>query len=146
MGLRWAAIAGIAAALTAIAGVSFSQPAPDAGALMFAGRCAGCHDPAVGRAPSREALGQRTPESIVAALTTGPMRSFASGLTPEMIRGAAVWLSGKPLAASGPAPGAQPPDNRCAANPRIRAAATDWNGYGRTPTSSRYQPNTAITP
>src|SRR5690349_10446764 len=98
MRLRIAAIMGLAA-LTAvsIAGVSASQPAPDPGALLFTGRCASCHDPAQGRAPSREALGQRSPESIVAALTTGVMRPFSSGLTPDMIKGVAVYLAGKPL-------------------------------------------------
>jgi polyvinyl alcohol dehydrogenase (cytochrome) len=145
MRLRIAAIMGVAAALAGFTGASVSQPAPDAGALLFTGRCAGCHEPAQGRAPSREALGQRTPESIVAALTTGAMRPFASGLTPDMIRGVAVYLAGKPLAAGGMASaGAQPPDNKCAANPPIRAAATDWNGYGKTVGSTRFQQATSL--
>ncbi|HET9159135.1 MAG TPA: PQQ-binding-like beta-propeller repeat protein, partial [Caulobacteraceae bacterium] len=129
-----------------IAGAGASQSPQDVGASLFQGRCAGCHDPAVGRAPSREQLAQRAPESIVSALTTGAMRSFSSGLSPDMVRSVAVYLSGKPLAAAGAAPGAQPPDNKCATNPPIRAAATDWNGYGKTATSSRYQSGTTITP
>jgi polyvinyl alcohol dehydrogenase (cytochrome) len=137
------ALAGLMAA--GLPSLSVSQPAEDTAAALFRGRCAGCHDPAVGRAPTREALAARTPESIVSALTTGAMRSFSSGLSPDMVRNVAVYLSGKPLAVSGPAPGAQPPDNRCAANPPIRAGATDWNGYGKTPTSSRFQANTRIT-
>src|SRR4051812_10577515 len=133
----------VAVSLAPVSGIT--QPADDVAASMFRGRCAGCHEPAVGRAPTKEQLGQRTPESIVSALTTGPMRSFASGLSPDMVRSVAVYLAGKPLAVSGPAPGAQPPDNKCTTNPPIRAAATDWNGYGKTPASSRFQQNTSIT-
>jgi polyvinyl alcohol dehydrogenase (cytochrome) len=146
MRARIAAALALAALTISLAGASFSQQPADPGALLFTGRCAACHDPAAGRAPSREALSQRAPESIVAALTTGAMRPFASGLTPEMIRSVSVWLAGKPLASGTTAgAGAQPPDNRCAGNPPIRAAATDWNGYGKTAGSSRFQPNTSLT-
>jgi polyvinyl alcohol dehydrogenase (cytochrome) len=141
-------ISGAAAALAVVGfGAAWSQTdfSDAAAASVFAAKCGSCHEPAIDRAPPREALAQRTPESVVTALTSGPMQNFASGLTPSMIRGLATWLTGKPFSTTArPAAGLQPADNRCAANPPIRAAATDWNGYGRTPASSRFQPNTGL--
>jgi polyvinyl alcohol dehydrogenase (cytochrome) len=42
--------------------------------------------------------------------------------------------------------GNQPPDVMCATNGPIRPSASDWNGWGRDVTNSRYQPKTSITP
>lgn len=144
---RRGAIAALAAALAAAgwAGAARAQNASSDGAAIFDARCKACHEPAKDRAPPREALAQRAPGNIVAALTTGVMKPFAEGLTPDQVRGVAVWLTGKPLAfAAGASAVPQPPDVKCAANPPIRAAAGDWNGYGRTATSSRFQPNTSL--
>ena len=138
---------------------------------VYESRCKFCHEPAVDRAPSREALRQRSPESIVEALTRGVMQPMAAGLSADEIRGLAVFLSGRPLApAAGATPpaagagrqgggggggaltpqgapaGAQPADVMCTTNPAIKSAPTDWATYGRDPTNSRYQPNTSITP
>jgi polyvinyl alcohol dehydrogenase (cytochrome) len=111
-----------------------------------------CHDPAVDRAPNRAALQQRTPESVVQSLTSGSMSAMAAGLSPEMIRQVAVYVTGKPLAqatgaaAASLAASAQPADKMCATHPPIQAARTDWNGFGRDPAATRFQPNTTITP
>jgi polyvinyl alcohol dehydrogenase (cytochrome) len=135
---------------------------------IYESRCKFCHEPAVDRAPSREALTQRSPDSIVEALTRGVMQPMAAGLSADEIRGLAVYLSGKPLAppasATPPAAGARPPgspnpaltpqgapsgaqpaDTLCATHPAIKAGASDWAGYGRDATNSRYQPNTSVT-
>src|SRR5579872_3365533 len=48
--------------------------APD-GSAIFQKNCASCHDGAAGsRAPSPDVLKQRSPESILSALTAGGMR------------------------------------------------------------------------
>lgn len=157
---RLAAAISIAALLFAGAGAgaAFAQETGMQGAVgaaIFDAKCKSCHEPAVDRAPTRDALKQRTPESVVQALTTGSMQFMASGLGPDMIREVAVYVTGKPLSAggetasAGPAPaaaGLQPPDNMCATHPPIRAAATDWNGYGKTATSNRFQQSTSLTP
>src|ERR1700742_4034936 len=95
-----------------LASVSSSQqPAPQPtalseadmaiGATTFDNKCKGCHDPAAERAPSREALAQRSPEQVVTALTTGSMQAMASGLTPDMIRAVASYVTGKPFSEAG---------------------------------------------
>ena len=155
MKFRAMAVAGLGAiaAAATFAGVSWSQQAESEHQMapsLFAARCAGCHEPAVERAPSREALRQRTSEAVVQVLTTGSMNPFAQGLSPAMIRELAVYVTGKPISAAtgntaaAIAAGAQPADRKCAANPPIRAAATDWNGFGKTAGSTRYQTNTTI--
>ncbi|MGZ6048926.1 MAG: hypothetical protein ACXWKN_11055, partial [Phenylobacterium sp.] len=42
---------------------------PVSGEPIFKARCAQCHEPAVGRAPTRELLGARAPEEVYDALT-----------------------------------------------------------------------------
>ncbi|MEI7931544.1 MAG: PQQ-binding-like beta-propeller repeat protein [Alphaproteobacteria bacterium] len=155
MKVRALAVSGAAVVVAALgfAGLSWSQQSEvDSFApTIFANKCATCHEPAVERAPDRATLRTRTPESVVQALTTGTMNPMASGLTPAMIRNLAVFVTGKQLspatgnAANALAAGAQPADNKCATNPPIKAAATDWNGFGKTAGSSRYQTNTTIT-
>src|SRR5690349_14677793 len=106
MRLRTLAISGFAVAMAGggLLGVSFSQqsPAPQTpapqpvgqiseadmaiGQTTFENKCKGCHEPAVDRAPSREAMAQRAPEQVVTALTSGSMQAMASGLTPDMVR------------------------------------------------------------
>ena len=117
---------------------------------LFDAKCKTCHEPAIDRAPSREALAQRTTESVVTTLTTGSMSAMAAGLTPDMIRQVAVYVTGKPLAApvgegaSSVAAGTQPADVKCATSPAISARPTDWNGFGKDPAASRFQRTTSI--
>ena len=94
----------LGAALALVAGAAFlataavSQTAPDKakGQAIFEERCKACHEPAVDRAPSREELGAKKSEDIVAALTIGPMVPMAEGLTPEDKQGVAAYLTAKP--------------------------------------------------
>jgi polyvinyl alcohol dehydrogenase (cytochrome) len=153
-GMRKLAVASLAVAMSSASALTAYAQQPQAqqiseadnaiGAGIFDNKCKGCHDPAVERAPSREALAQRSPEQVLTALTSGSMQAMASGLTPDMMRSVAVYLTGKPFSEAGARAGVQPPDNLCATNPPIKAAATDWNGYGKTATSSRYQDKTSL--
>ena len=87
-------MAGVAVLASSAAG----QPAPDKakGQAIFEERCKACHEPAVDRAPPREELAAKTPDAIIAALTTGPMVPVAEGLTPEDKQAVAAYLTAKP--------------------------------------------------
>src|SRR5262249_22190045 len=89
--------------------------------------CAQCHDQPQGRTPSREALKDRSAETILNALTSGSMSLQGLTLSVAERRALAEHLSGKTLAA--PTSGG---DNRCAANEtRLTGFATrqHWNGF-----------------
>ena len=145
--LRAVAVATVAVLLLAVgvAGPASAQAAGGEAAGVFDARCKACHDPAKDRAPSRESLAQRAPDNIVAALTTGVMKPFSEGLSPEQVRSLAVYITGKPLAfAAGASAAPQPADPKCLDVPPIRPTPSDWNGYGRTTGSTRFQPNTTL--
>jgi polyvinyl alcohol dehydrogenase (cytochrome) len=72
-----------------------SPPPAARGAAIFAERCKECHEPATDRAPSRQELAAKTPEEIVAAMTTGPMTPVAEGLTPEEKQAVAAYLTAR---------------------------------------------------
>lgn len=80
------------AVLGAPAAVQSAAPA-ERGAAIFAERCKECHDPGDDRAPPLAVLATRTPEQIVAALTSGPMAPIAEGLTPEDKQAIAAYLT-----------------------------------------------------
>jgi polyvinyl alcohol dehydrogenase (cytochrome) len=117
-----------------------SAQAPD-GAAVYQKTCATCHaNPAADtRAPSRETLGQFSPEAIVTALTTGNMFRQASGLSDAEKKAVAEFLAGR---AFGTAP---PLSNvgRCTspAPPMTDPGkGSNWNGFGGTVTNTRYVP------
>jgi PQQ-dependent dehydrogenase (methanol/ethanol family) len=89
-------LVGIAAMFVLAAAPARGQTA--AGATLFANHCAVCHEGAgADRAPSRDALRARTPEAILAALTSGIMTSQAAALTDGERRTLAEYLSGRAL-------------------------------------------------
>jgi polyvinyl alcohol dehydrogenase (cytochrome) len=94
---RSAGAAAVILAVAVLAAPAAGQtPAPVArGAAIFAERCKECHDPATDRAPSRQELAAKTPEEIVAAMTTGPMTPVAEGLTPEEKQAVATFLTAR---------------------------------------------------
>ena len=63
------------------------------GATIFENTCAACHAGTDPRVPSVAALRQRTPESIVAALTIGAMREQGSSLSSSEKRAVAEYLA-----------------------------------------------------
>ncbi len=115
------------------------------GSTVYAQRCASCHDNAADRTPLRIALRAMTPESIVAALTSGPMKTQAEGLSPDEIRGVAGFLSARPF---GEASSAIPKPNPCskpdAFDPKL-AGTGAWNGWGVDVENTRYQPHPGLT-
>lgn len=114
------------------------KDAPPDGAKLYEQRCAVCHDNPQDRIPPKSMLARRAPEEVIAALTTGSMKTQASGLKELEIRALAVYLTGKqPNGLIDPAQLA----NRCQAlaGP-INLKAPSWNGWGNDYDNTRYQP------
>ncbi|MDB5453500.1 MAG: pvadh [Caulobacteraceae bacterium] len=110
---------------------------------LYQARCASCHEaPTDDRTPTRAAVVTGGPDNIVRALTTGPMKGMAQGLSDKDIEALAIYLTGKsplPKLAEGPDP------NRCAKADPIRMTAGSWNGWSTDQANTRYQPNPGLT-
>jgi len=96
-----AAALGLLAAPAAVAG-------PEEGKALYEERCGFCHDTGENSAPLVDALKALDPAAIVEKLTTGTMASMAAGLTDQNKRDIAVFLTRKPLPASGDLPEVKP--------------------------------------
>lgn len=114
---------------------------PVAGEPIFKTRCASCHEPAQGRAPTRAQLAGRSAEEVYDALTGGAMKPMAAGLSETEIYGVTRYLTGKV-----PTPNLEPgPDpNLCPAHTALDAKAPAWTGWGRDLVNSRYQPDPGL--
>ncbi|HEY3950418.1 PQQ-binding-like beta-propeller repeat protein [Phenylobacterium sp.] len=110
---------------------------PVAGEPIFKARCAQCHEPAVGRAPSRDLLAARAPEEVYDALTIGAMKPMAAGLTDAQLYGVTRFITGKSPVPNAPAAADL---NPCKTNGPLQPAGPQWNGWGRDLANSRYQP------
>jgi len=109
------------------------------GAQLFEKHCATCHvGHDIGRAPDREALAQRSPDSIVAALTNGPMAAQGAALSDADRRAIAEYLTSRSIDPPRPEGALQ----RCATSPRLPATIDGpaWNGWGAAITNPRFQP------
>jgi len=112
------------------------------GALLFAQHCAMCHEHPSGNIPPVFVLNYKSPEQIVGALTNGPMRPQAQGLSADDIRQLAIHLAHRePGSSRDPDPAA----NLCkqAAGP-LAPGQSDWNGVGGDIANTRYQPKSGI--
>ncbi|HEX3887665.1 MAG TPA: PQQ-binding-like beta-propeller repeat protein [Phenylobacterium sp.] len=110
---------------------------PVAGEPIFKAKCAQCHEPAIGRAPSKEMLAGRSPEEVYDALTLGAMKPMAVGLSDAELYGVTRFITGKSPVPNAP----QPPDpNLCKTNGPLQPNGPQWNGWGRDLANSRYQP------
>jgi polyvinyl alcohol dehydrogenase (cytochrome) len=117
-------------------------------------RCAGCHQtgdaggrvPEVEGAPTFATLRQMPAETILRAITTGPMRIHAEGVPDDVKRAMAEFVSGRKLSPIEAGEAARMP-NRCAANARMDALtdAASWNGWSPDPTNARYQSKGGVT-
>jgi polyvinyl alcohol dehydrogenase (cytochrome) len=110
---------------------------PVAGEPIFKAKCASCHEPAIGRAPSKALLAARAPEEVYDALTLGAMKPMAEGLSEAQLYGLVRFITGKspvPNVVAGPDP------NLCKANTALTPSAPQWNGWGADLENSRYQP------
>jgi polyvinyl alcohol dehydrogenase (cytochrome) len=136
--MRQYSIVGGFAVLVCLVVATPSAQAPD-GAAVFSKSCASCHDGApTSRAPSPEQLKERSPESIIDALTGGAMRYQGLSLSGAERRAVAEFLSGKPV---GSVAKIDPAMGRCVnpapmANPSGRPI---WNGWGPTIANSHFQ-------
>jgi polyvinyl alcohol dehydrogenase (cytochrome) len=127
-------------ALLLCSGIASAATPPD-GPALYAGHCAACHDHPHDRIPSRYVLKRLLPDTVEAALTSGPMRQQAAGLSPGDINALAIFLTGKQPGAAEPDPAA----NLCTgpAGP-IDLGGSGWNGWGRDLENTRYQPDPGI--
>jgi polyvinyl alcohol dehydrogenase (cytochrome) len=106
---------------------------------VFEDRCATCHASNDPRTPTVAALRQRTPESIVDALTVGQMRQQGSELSDAERRAVAEYLAGRAPSAANTAAAAS--TARCtASSPLDLNAAGHWNGWGVDVANTRFQP------
>jgi len=136
----------VAALLPAVPSRAADEPVSQAilrdGAALYARRCAECHDNPRVRAMSRSTIQAWAADDLVRALTAGSMREQAAGLKEDQIRSIAAYLTGKqpgiPIV-----PPSQPDMCRGPAA-AIRLDDTQWNGWGRDPENSRYQPQPGL--
>lgn len=124
--------------LTALAASSaaFGQ---DGGAL-YKELCSSCHDTAVDRAPSREALRAMNPQRILDAMEAGPMVGMAQLRTGAERRAIAEFASGRTFGT--PFSIAPARKAMCTAGQgtfTMTAAAPAWNGFGQNPSNTRFQ-------
>jgi polyvinyl alcohol dehydrogenase (cytochrome) len=113
------------------------------GAALYKQKCAVCHDEPQERTPPLFLIRRRSAEDVIQTLTSGSMKQQATGLTAEQIRALAIHLTGKQ-----PGPPLTNLDaNMCkGAPPPINLKGPQWNGWGRDPDNSRFQPNPGIKP
>jgi polyvinyl alcohol dehydrogenase (cytochrome) len=122
-----------------------------AGETVFNGRCKGCHEPAIERAPTKTTLATYPAATIVDALTNGVMKPMAAGLSDADKQNVAAYLTAgsaptsQSAAARGrpAAPAAVGVDVKCETNPPIKATGSDWTSVGLE-TSHRYQANPGL--
>jgi polyvinyl alcohol dehydrogenase (cytochrome) len=132
-----------------LAGFAFTQapPVPQAppanaeGAAVFQRECASCHvnPSADSRAPTREALGGRTADAIVAALTDGAMRLQGARLSDAERRSVSAFLTAAttqrpPATVAAEAAALCKTSVQDIPNP---AFAPIWNGWGGGVTNTR---------
>jgi polyvinyl alcohol dehydrogenase (cytochrome) len=118
------------------------KDAPLDGAKLYEQRCAMCHDNAQDRTPPKAMIARRSPDEVIAALTSGSMRTQANGLKELEIRAIAVYLTGKqPSGIIDPTQLA----NRCStAGGALNLKAPSWNGWGNDYDNTRFQPKPGL--
>ena len=115
------------------------------GIFAFTARCASCHDNGADKAPDRYALNRRTPEEVLATITTGPHASHAAGLTEWQKRVMAVYVGGRPLGSSATGD-ASTMKHRCEGTPAFTPfTGSEWNGWGADGSNTRFQPAPGLT-
>lgn len=123
--------------------------APPDGEALYKQHCAACHENSKNeRIPTRTAMKQLPPESILAALISGRMAAQGSALNEEEKRAVSEYLAGKKLAAKGDPELAGA--GKCASNtpPSDFLKGAMWNGWGGDLGGNHYQSTKAagITP
>ena len=142
---------GLAAALAVLVFIGFGAaslagaPTPDSSGnfypandgAVFQARCASCHEPAVGRAPTRAQLRGRSPEELYDVLTNGVMRPMTQGMSQAELYAAVHFITGR-----APTPNAalEPIVNRCRTKGPMQPNGPRWDGWGNGVENNRYQP------
>ena len=110
--------------------------APD-GQDLYAKNCASCHETLM-VIQNHVALKAMSPEYIVRALTSGPMRVQAARLTSPERAAIAEYLTGKSLETASPVT-----TGMCSSDPPKGIAGPQWNGWGVDLENTRFQPANA---
>jgi len=114
--------------------------AQDAGASLYAQRCAQCHDngSAGVRAPSRSVLQSMPFDAVVRSITTGTMGLITQDWTDADRAAVASFVTGKTADAPSAADNAA---GQCAQDhASLRLDGPRWNGWGVDLANSRFQP------
>ena len=118
-----------------------AQQAAPSGAAVYKQHCAGCHESAIPRIPTRQGLAAMSPEHIESELASFSMRRQGAKLSPAERRAVAEFLTGRP-AGSYRAPIALIPKSAyCtgAATAGDRLTGASWNGWGIDAQNTRHQ-------
>jgi polyvinyl alcohol dehydrogenase (cytochrome) len=133
VGARWLSI-------LAATGAAMSQ-APS-GAEIYRRACATCHEQSnIERMPQRHVIASMSPESILAALTTGVMRAPAASLSPAERRTVAEYLTGKTIGGEAASVAKSAFCDEPSGDLKDPLSGSVWNGWGVDSTNTRYQPN-----
>ena len=110
------------------------------GAALYKELCSSCHDTAVDRAPSREALRAMNPQRILDAMEAGPMVAMTQLRTGAERRAIAEFASGRSF---GTPFSIAPTQKAMCTSGRgtftMAAAAPAWNGFGQNASNTRFQ-------
>jgi polyvinyl alcohol dehydrogenase (cytochrome) len=113
--------------------------AQDGGAL-YEELCSSCHDTAVDRAPSRDALRSMSPQRILDSMEAGPMVAMAQLRTAQERRAIAEFASGRSFGTRfsiAPAQKAMCTTGRGTFT--MSPTAPLWTGFGQNATNARFQ-------
>jgi polyvinyl alcohol dehydrogenase (cytochrome) len=116
------------------------------GAAIYKSKCASCHESAATHAPSRAALKQMYPESVLQTMEIGSMKPFAASLSADERRAVALFITGKTF---GNAPDLNSKAGYCAAESGDFSdplGTPGWNGWSPDLTNTRFQPASGIRP
>ncbi|WP_315706364.1 MULTISPECIES: PQQ-binding-like beta-propeller repeat protein [unclassified Bradyrhizobium] len=148
------ALLGCVALPLAAAATDDSAPAAASGKMLYEARCAGCHDRASDRTPSRDILAHNPPTFILNAMRA-VMAPMAAGLSEDEMKAIALFLSTaapqpgdpNPYAIWGPSSAEMPLDGpQCGGRPPpIDLSDRKWNGWSPRPDNARYQPDPGFT-
>jgi polyvinyl alcohol dehydrogenase (cytochrome) len=110
------------------------------GAAIYKERCASCHDAPEGRVPAISAIKAMSGEAIYVALTSGPMRTQAQGLSMAQIFALLGYIA-PTGAANAPSLERTCKDD---SSPSVAALKSElnaprWNGWSTSATNSRFQ-------
>jgi polyvinyl alcohol dehydrogenase (cytochrome) len=113
------------------------------GATIYKERCTTCHDATEGRAPALSTIKKMSGQAIYIALTSGPMKAQAQGLTTPQLFSLIGFI--------GPAEGAQPEApvlTRTCAGPtssfKLSGDSPHWSGWSSSTSNSRFQSTASV--